>query len=334
MGKKGKNKPGGLSGNAAKVASRLFSAPDAVQAFLDAVASGSARQKAVVWLGDREEMAWELSRRPAWLPPEIDLLEGPVNVGSSGAYGKGALYPLDASSAWEGSLLHALRGQTIRRMLDLCAAPGGKLLVARALLKPQDIYANEVIPKRAAILADNLDRCAVAAQVIIADSSQIAEQAEGCFDLVLVDAPCSGQSLIARGKENPGAFHEKIRESNALRQRRIVSNAARCVAPGGWILYTTCTYSLEENEGLLKWFFDRNPEWRAVMFAGYDEFRSAHATFPCYRAWPHQAGTSQTGAGGFAALLRCPGERAESLAEPDLDHHAFRRKWTGAPEPA
>lgn len=334
MGKKSKSKPGGLSGNAAKVASRLFSDPEVSQAFLDAVASGSARQKAVVWLRDRREVPWELSSRPMWLPSEIDLLEGPVLVGNSEAYASGAAYPLDASSAWEGSLLQVLRGQPIRRMLDLCAAPGGKLLVAQALLRPLDVYANEVIPKRAAILADNLDRCAVEAQVIIADSSQIAEQAEECFDLVLVDAPCSGQSLIARGKENPGAFHEKIRQSNALRQRRILSNAGRCVAPGGWILYTTCTYSLEENENLLKWFLERNPGWNSVSVATYAEFQSAHATFPCYRAWPHHAGISQTGAGGFAALLRCPGERPENLQVPELAHHAFKRKWTGAPEPA
>jgi 16S rRNA C967 or C1407 C5-methylase (RsmB/RsmF family) len=123
--------------------------------------------------------------------------------------------------------------------------------------------------------------------------------APGGFDLVIVDAPCSGQSLLAKGIENPGAFHPATVKGNAKRQLGIVTAAADCVAPGGTLLYSTCTFSERENERVVSKFLGRMPDYKVLPVAHLEPWRSPLADFPCYRLYPQ----SGLGAGGFVALL-------------------------------
>lgn len=194
------------------------------------------------------------------------------------------------------------------RVLDLCAAPGGKAVFAWLALQPALLLANEVVGKRLAILRHNLARCRLPGDRVFTqrlDPAVLAGLAPGQFDLVICDAPCSGQSLPARGIDNPGAFHPATIQHNVRRQRRILAAAQALVAPGGHLLYTTCTFDPAENESNMRWLLRRfDHQWSAVDTAahlpGLAPMRSPHADFPCHRFHPHQG----HGGGGFSCLLR------------------------------
>jgi 16S rRNA C967 or C1407 C5-methylase (RsmB/RsmF family) len=120
------------------------------------------------------------------------------------------------------------------------------------------------------------------------------------FDLLLVDAPCSGQSLLCKGIKNPGCLGSGMVNGNAKRQKGIMLSAVQCVVPGGHIVYTTCTYDPEENEKVMAYILKRNPDWQAVEVPLLAPFRSALADFPAYRLLPAHG----FGAGGFCCLLK------------------------------
>ncbi|MBS1711930.1 MAG: RsmB/NOP family class I SAM-dependent RNA methyltransferase [Armatimonadetes bacterium] len=187
------------------------------------------------------------------------------------------------------------RGKTL--VIDVCASPGGKSMLAHAILRPGILICNEAIGKRLGMLKSNLERCGIAAETRNLDPGRLAEEFEGQADVVIVDAPCSGQSVLVKGGENPGCFNPRTVESNAMRQRRILSESARMVAPGGWLMYSTCTYSLQENERLIEWFLARNPGFAEAEFAPYAPYKSPFG--PGYREWPHAG----LGVGGFTCLL-------------------------------
>jgi 16S rRNA C967 or C1407 C5-methylase (RsmB/RsmF family) len=183
----------------------------------------------------------------------------------------------------------------------MCAAPGGKSIFAWKAFHPRLLVCNEVIGKRLGALTSNLQRCDVKPSVVTRlDSEAFAERFPRSADLVIVDAPCSGQSLPARGLPAPGAFHPQTINMNSNRQKRILANSARVVAPGGHLSYTTCTYSREENESVLEWLQKRFPQFRPVEAPLLQEHQSHLAAYPCYRLWPFEG----SGAGGFTALLR------------------------------
>ena len=119
-------------------------------------------------------------------------------------------------------------------------------------------------------------------------------------DLVIVDAPCSGQSLLAKGEKAPGCFHPTNINKNANRQKRIIANSAQIVAPQGYLAYMTCTYSPEENEQVCEWLLERFPQFKLVEVKHLKNYQSHLTTMPCYRMFPQ----SGLGAGAFAALFR------------------------------
>jgi 16S rRNA C967 or C1407 C5-methylase (RsmB/RsmF family) len=319
-----KNEPTNLM---RKCAAALF--PDSVpeQAlFLDALLSPPPRGNAVVRTapaGPGDLPAVDRASLPAWLPLEIDLIDPGVKIGRSGEYLEGNVYPLDFSSVITGSAMLVARESlpAAPDVFDLCAAPGGKSILASVLLKPGLLLANEVERKRLGILRHNLSRCRVPhVWTQRMQPEEIAPLIPRRFDLCLVDAPCSGQSLLAKGIENPGCFHPSTVKGNARRQLRILESAVETVAAGGFLLYTTCTFSLRENEGVIEKLLERADEFEAIPVPHLAEFASPFSDHPCYRIYPHRT----PGAGGFAALLRRKGEidRAgrESLPPPLQDY--------------
>ena len=172
------------------------------------------------------------------------------------------------------------------------------LMVARH--SPLQHVANEVNASRRGILRQNLEHCGVPnTEVTGMRPDQWAETGR-IFDLLLVDAPCSGQSLLAKGIRNPGCLGASMVNGNAKRQKGILLAAVRCVAPGGHLLYTTCTYDPDENEKVVAYILKRVPGWSAVEIPSLAPFRSALAAFPAYRMLPEHG----FGAGGFSCLLR------------------------------
>ncbi len=311
-------------------AQRLFpdDAPRA-DAFLAALLSPGDFAPCVLWTGDAAEKAAFLTRHPLaprdprldWLPDFVLRLAPGAEPGRDPLHADGALYCLDFSSVWAASALLALPPHGGARVLDVCAAPGGKSVFASLALRPGLLLSNEVIGKRLAILRHNLGRCRIAnAHTQRLDPRDLAEKAPGAFDVVIVDAPCSGQSLPAKGIENPGAFHPASVKGNAKRQAGILTAAAQCVAPGGWLLYSTCTFAERENERVIARLLSRRPDFEAVPVEHLAMWCSPHAEFPAYRLYPHEG----QGAGAFVCLLRREGvSDHESLPalDPDLTAH-------------
>lgn len=306
-----------------KAAAALFPDTASQESFLRALLTPVPRGSAVVWTVPPRPDEFETVPRtelPGWLPPFIEVLAPGVKIGLTGAYAGGDLYPLDFSSVLTGSAMMAARDswKAPPRVLDLCAAPGGKSILASALLSPALILANEVEGRRLGPLRHNLSRCRIAAAFTQRlDPAEMARLAPESFDLVIVDAPCSGQSLLAKGIDNPGCFHPSTVKGNARRQARILAAAAETVAPGGFLLYTTCTFSPRENETAIEKLLGTTPDFAPVEVPHLASLRSALVDFPAYRVYPHLS----PGAGGFAAMLRrggTPGQESRTPLAPSL----------------
>ncbi len=149
------------------------------------------------------------------------------------------------------------------RVLDLCAAPGGKSTQIAAHLKGSGLLVcNEVVHRRALQLLSNLERLGVrSAAVYCKHPKELARQFPNYFDKVLVDAPCSGEGMF---RKNPAALADwspKHVTSCAARQREILKSAAQCLRPGGVMVYSTCTFSPEENEWQVLDFLQQHPDF-------------------------------------------------------------------------
>jgi len=162
----------------------------------------------------------------------------------------GAYYVQDASCMVLEALVQDFRP---RRVLDLCAAPGGKSTHLASLFPEAMIVANDVIRSRAKILQENLSRWGSGNLVVTQNDPADFQNLAGFFDLIIVDAPCSGEGLC---RKNPAAQSEWSPEHVKLcaaRQQRILGDIWSSLAPGGTLVYATCTYNSQENMGQLDW---------------------------------------------------------------------------------
>lgn len=284
-----------------KLSRRLFADPTDQAAFVQALMEPQPLPSAIVWMQPRPEpLPFTVESPLPWQPTEVDRLSPDQRPGQHDLHQAGAYYCLDTASVFEAAVLDAI-AEPVDLLLDLCAAPGGKSLLAWQRLHPQQLWCNEVIRKRVRILIANLKRCGATDSLVFnLDPKIFAEEVPQAADVVIVDAPCSGQSLLAKGDTALGCFHPVNINKNASRQRRIIGQAAQTVAGGGYLAYMTCTFSPEENEQVGAWLLKTFPQFQAVAVPGLESFRSPLADFPCYRLWP-QLGV---GAGGFTALFR------------------------------
>ncbi len=199
----------------------------------------------------------------------------------------------------------ALRGRLI---CDLCAAPGGKASALVEAVQAEGgegfVLANEVIRGRLGALQLNLARTGSDRYAISSlDPEALADQLPGAFDVVVVDAPCSGQALIARGKQNRSALSISQIEHSASRQRRILDAALKLLRDGGSLVYSTCTFAEAENEAQVMRLVDRRAA-EPFPLASLEPYRSGEAS---YRLWPHVHAC----AGSFAARLRVSGNQQQ-----------------------
>ncbi len=212
------------------------------------------------------------------------------------------------------------------RVLDVCAAPGGKTTQLAALCAPMGgaVLANEYVGSRSKILAGNVERMGLDNVCVTnVDSKYLAAWYPAFFDLVVVDAPCSGEGMY---RKNELAVSEWSLENVAMcaaRQAEILENAAVTVASGGYLLYSTCTYSVEENEATVAAFLSRHPEFclrpvsPAVTACTADGIvcdPAVPSLALCRRFYPHRS----AGEGQFIALLQRD-EDTEYSARPVKD---------------
>lgn len=303
-----------------KLAHKLFEDEGDRAAFVSALTNPPTFAPTILWTQPRPaDLDWPTLPPLPWQPPQVDRLAGDRRPGQHPLHDQGYYYCLDFSSVFAASLVQAI-AEPIETAIDLCAAPGGKSLFTWATQHPQRLLCNEVVRKRVKILIANLKRCgAMDAIVLNQDPAVLAAHLPNSAQLVLVDAPCSGQSLLAKAQDVPGCFHKVTLNRNANRQKRILANAAQLVQGGGYLLYSTCTYAPEENEQVGQWFLKRFPHFQAVPVNALSPHQSALADFACYRLFPQ----SGLGAGAFAALFQKVG--ATSDRPPTLDQEFLTR---------
>ncbi|MCB0332024.1 MAG: RsmB/NOP family class I SAM-dependent RNA methyltransferase [Bdellovibrionales bacterium] len=285
-----------------RISSQLFADEEEREAFILALAAPRNYPRALLWVSNEGQAKRPFSSLAplSWQPSFVDRTDTTGSLGSHDLHEKGAYYLMDMSSIFSASVLGGVESSP-HEILDLCSSPGGKGIYSWVQFRPSLLVCNEVIGKRHRALVSNLRRCCIhPSYVTQLDSSQFSEQTPNTFDLVIVDAPCSGQSLLVKGKKQPGGFHAATISMNAKRQKRILANAAACVSPGGYLAYMTCTFSKKENEGVLEWFLKRFSSFEAVEYLPLQDFRSTLTDVPCYRLFPH----SLIGAGAFTCLLR------------------------------
>lgn len=192
------------------------------------------------------------------------------------------------------AVVSALDPKPGERILDLCAAPGGKSTQIAGRMRGRGLLvSNEIVPSRAKILSQNIERLGVANCVVCREEpKRLAEVFPAFFDRVLVDAPCSGEGMFRKDDTAIAEWSPENVTMCAARQKDILEYAARMVCPGGVLVYSTCTFSTEENEEVIDSFVEAHPE-----FCTEDDM---------LRLWPHMT----EGEGHFAARLRrADGER-------------------------
>lgn len=270
--------------------------------------------------------------------PEGFCTETPFKAGTDPLHHAGAYYVQEPSAM---SAVAALSPRPGERVLDLCAAPGGKSTqIAGALRGKGLLWSHEYVRGRCAVLAQNLERCGVTNAVVsYGETAPVCRVLRGQFDAVLADVPCSGEGMFRKEPAALAAWSGETVAACAKRGREVLASAALAVAPGGRLVYATCTFAPEENECQLAWFLDTHPEFtletlelpfgqpafsfdRVASFAGDCPAPAADLT-GARRIFPPE------GEGHFVALLRrdrtpvaepngCP----ERLSKPRRVHGA------------
>ncbi len=163
------------------------------------------------------------------------------------------------------SAVTALQLQGDERVLDLCAAPGSKATAIASRLKEGLLVANEIQPSRAKILVENMERMGISRAVITNnDSAAIAKALPEYFDKVLVDSPCSGEGMFRKYPRILEEWNEDLVRLCTERSREVLENAAKTLRAGGRLVYSTCTFNLEENEKTILWFLENHPDFEVV----------------------------------------------------------------------
>jgi 16S rRNA C967 or C1407 C5-methylase (RsmB/RsmF family)/NOL1/NOP2/fmu family ribosome biogenesis protein len=277
----------------------------------------------------RALLPWELTPVP-WCPAGFVVDDVPGACEAPGTrrlsglppgkhpYHAAGLYYLQDPSAMAAAEVLAPQGG--ERVLDLAAAPGGKATHLASLMAGAGLLiVNEIHPRRAWDLAENLERWGVRNAALTNETPErLAERFEGFFDAVLLDAPCSGEGMLRRSEVARREWAPELIAGCSLRQAAILAHAARLVRPGGRLVYATCTFAPEENEGTVarfvrdhpefelrappRWpgFAPGRPEWLANDVPGNSELPGTWSSLSrAVRLWPHLA----PGEGHFIALL-------------------------------
>lgn len=250
-------------------------------------------------------IAAELIDAPVpWCSRGYYLRHRPTFTGQS-AFHAGAYYVQEASSMLIASI-ESLLGSDPLCALDLCAAPGGKsTLLLDILPEGSTLVSNEVVKHRANILVENLQKWgnpnSIATSAMPAQLGQLGET----FDLILVDAPCSGEGMFRKDLAARQEWNAGSPSMCATRQREILADIWGALRPGAMLVYSTCTMNREENEDVLAYIIETlGAEPIDLGTLEHGIWRSPFINYPCYRMMPHRT----RGEGLFMAVVRKLGE--------------------------
>ena len=187
-------------------------------------------------------------------------------LGSHALHHAGAFYMQEASAQ---VVAISLEPQSGERVLDLCAAPGGKSTHLAALMGNTGLLVcNEPVPNRARVLQENLERIGSHAVVTQEDPARLSAAWGGFFDRVLVDAPCSGEGMFRKSLAAVRDWSPAHVLACSKRQAQILESAAELLKVGGTLVYSTCTFAPEENEDAVARFLEAHPEFKLEVIDG------------------------------------------------------------------
>ena len=254
---------------------------------------------------------WRDDTRPVgWAPAGRYLASRPAFIFDPLMH-QGAYYVQDASSMIIGHVVHCLCAGADNPVsyLDACAAPGGKTGAAiDALPSGSVVWANEYMPHRAAVLRENLAKQGYPLTIVTTGDTARFAGMEVEFDIVAADVPCSGEGMMRKDADAVAQWSPRLVEQCAAIQREILTNIWPALRPGGYLIYSTCTFNRRENEENVRWLIDTfgaepveipvDPSWGIAP--------ALDADFPAYRFIP---GLTE-GEGLFMAIVRKPGDEA------------------------
>ena len=268
------------------------------------------------WKGSQYKNRRDHLNGVAWSDHGYYLSERPVFTIDPG-FQSGGYYVQEASSmSIEQAFLSAARLFDQPKVLDLCAAPGGKSTLILSLLGSRGILvSNETIRNRVDPLIHNLIKWGCANQIITCSDPERFARLEGFFDIILVDAPCSGEGLFRKDIRSRTEWNDTNVHECILRQKRILLEAIQALAPGGFLIYSTCTYNPSENIDQLthlKSLGLQSLSIDALEHHGF-EVQKVHDCIG-YQAYPHRV----KGEGFFISLLQ-KDQRITSQSTPPIN---------------
>ncbi len=223
-------------------------------------------------------------------------------------YHDAGLYYIQEPSAMAAAEL--LDPQPGEKILDLCAAPGGKTThIAQKMEQQGLLVTNEIHPARAKILSQNIERFGIKNAIVTNETpDRLSRRFRDYFDRILVDAPCSGEGMFRKDEHARAEWSLESVELCAKRQLEILECASHMLRPGGRLVYSTCTFSPEENEGTVSRFIKQFPEFEIEQIKAFEGFSNGKDTWienaaagikNTFRLWPHLL----RGEGHYVAIL-------------------------------
>ena len=221
------------------------------------------------------------------------------------------------------------------RVLDVCAAPGGKATELGAKLRGEGVLAaNDISSSRARGLLKNMEVFGIGNMMVLSEEpGRLETYFPEYFDKILIDAPCSGEGMFRKDRKMVKAWEEHGPAFFAKLQRSIITQAARMLRPGGMMLYSTCTFDPEENEGTIEYLLKEYPEFEILEMEGYEGFAKGRPDVSesgnpelakTVRIFPHK----MNGEGHFLALLR----KGEPSASEEASAASSSRSRKKVPE--
>ena len=263
--------------------------------------------------------AFSLGEPTAFCSDSYYLPKNVQKPGNHPLHHAGAFYIQEPSAA---SVVEAIGIDEGDYVLDLCASPGGKSTQAAAKLCGKGLLlSNEFVSSRVQPLVSNIERMGITNAIVTsARPDALCPQLTKFFDKVIVDAPCSGEGMFR--KETAAVENWSVENvlSCAERQKKILQNAAECVKPGGKLVYSTCTYSVEENEGVIASFLKNNPDFHLVKPC-IDFGESSLAEFAPEvenMQYARRIFNFNGGEGHFAAVMQHDGEPTPNIASTEI----------------
>lgn len=245
------------------------------------------------------------ARRVPWCAEGFYLADRPAFTFDTDWHA-GHYYVQDASSMFIAHVIKYFVHEPVR-YLDLCAAPGGKTTAAmQALPQRSLIVANEIVPPRARVLADNVIRWGNPRCVVTSNTPANLGKFSGFFDVIATDVPCSGEGMMRKDDEAVAQWSPALVEQCAQRQREILADVWPALRPDGLLIYSTCTYNRQENEEIADFIVSElgATSLEVPIEAGWNIHPAIGSPCHCYRFMPHRV----DGEGLFMTVFRKVGE--------------------------